>query len=362
MQSLEVYKYITSLAHHRPHCLSADASAPAPIRSFAGADFTIHVLTSRPQCEQVLADATFIQPNIADAIEAVLQDHEPELQPLQLFIRNNPIQLDGERHRAARHRFVRDYKAAQQAIEHWLPQLAEQVFRYFIATGSSSVSQNLASRYVDDVIARILSAQYSAHIAADAWSGSASCIFEFFHAPKRLLDKGRQMAAMLQQLPKHSDVIPSDSMPILLTFLLQGRDPLIGALSGIMLKLADLTDAERRKLIATLNAREMFWQTSPVNYIGRTATRGVALAEIVVRQNDQLILMLPWAGHCVPAGAKDSLAFGGGAHVCAGQALAISIGDAFVTALRMLHDEIDWRSEKSETVVAGVFRQYRSGA
>jgi cytochrome P450 len=72
--------------------------------------------------------------------------------------------------------------------------------------------------------------------------------------------------------------------------------------------------------------------------------------------------MLPWAGHCGPAGAKDSLAFGGGAHVCAGQALAMSIGDAFVTALRMLHDEIDWQSKKSETMVAGVFRQYRSGA
>ncbi len=362
MQSLEVYKYITSLANHRPHCLSTDASAAAPIRSFAGADFTLHVLTSRSECEQVLADASFIQPNIADAIEAVLQDHEPELQPLQLFIRNNPIQLDGERHRATRHRFMRDYKAAQQAIEPSLQQLAEQAFRHFIATGSSAICQNLASRYVDAVISRILATQYRADIAPDAWAGSASCIFEFFHAPKRLVEKGRQMSALLQQLPVHSDAFPADSIPVLLTFVLQGRDPLIGAFSGIMLALAGMSDTERRERIATLNARELFWQTSPVNYIGRTATRDVALADIVIRQHDQLILMLPWAGHCSAAGAKDSLAFGGGAHVCAGQALAISIGDAFLTALRMLRDEIDWQSEKPETLVAGVFRQYRSGA
>lgn len=360
MLSLEVYKYITSLAQTRPDFISRDDVAHVdPIKTFPGAHFSIHVLAGHTECQQVLTDAAFIQPKIADAIKNIAGDHLEELKPLELFLRNNPIQMDGAVHRATRQAFMREYRDAQRAVESLLYSLADRSLSNFIQNGSTQISKELASHYVDDVIGLILSKRYGAEIDYGAWSGEAAPIFEFFHAPKKLKEKGRQISGLLKALAGNSSATNDNQAPILLSYLLQGRDPLIGALSGYMRRLSEISDEERTASVARIRSRELFWRTSPVNYIGRTATKDVELSGVAISKEDQLILMLPWASHSKESSSRDSLAFGGGSHTCGGQALALSIADAWLAALRSRFRDIDWESEKNESVIPAVFRQYR---
>lgn len=360
MLSLDVYKYITSLAHIRADYLSLENIAGVDaVKTFPGSDFTIHVLTDHAECQQVLTDATFVQPKIADAIKSVLAEHAEELGALDLFLKNNPIQMDGQTHRTIRQKFLRDYKVAQKAAEPGLYDLADRSFCNFIDNGSTAITKEVASGYVDGVIGLILSKRYGATLDAAAWSGESSSIFEFFHAPKRLKEKGRQVSDLLKTLDGNPAVTVDQQFPVLLSYLLQGRDPLIGALAAYMHWLAGLTDEERAESVAQMTSRELFWRASPVNYIGRTATRNVALPNVSVKQGDQLILVLPWANHGKESSAKNSMAFGAGSHICGGQALALSIADAWLAALRSRLPDIDWGAHKRETVIPAVFRQYK---
>ena len=126
-----------------------------------------------------------------------------------------------------------------------------------------------------------------------------------------------------------------------------------------MHKLFEMSHEDRTESIAGMNSRELFWRTAPVNYIGRTATEDLELPGTFITAGDQLILMLPWASHARDTSLKDSLAFGAGSHICGGQALALSIADAWLAALKCRRRDIDWGSHVKEPVIPAVFRQYR---
>src|SRR5215203_1011427 len=148
MLSLDVYKYITSLAHIRADYLSLENIIGVDtVKTFAGSDFSIHVLTGHAECQQVLTDTTFVQPKIADAIKNVIGEHAAELGALDLFLKNNPIQMDGLPHRTTRQKFLQEYKAAQRATEPSLYALADGSFSNFIKNGSTAITKEIASRY-----------------------------------------------------------------------------------------------------------------------------------------------------------------------------------------------------------------------
>jgi cytochrome P450 len=104
----------------------------------------------------------------------------------------------------------------------------------------------------------------------------------------------------------------------------------------------------------------MYWRTSPVNYIGRIATGACSVGGIAIQPEDQIVLVLPWAKQEGHAQAKNSLAFGAGAHMCAGQALALAIGDAWLSELKTQRTRIRWAEIKPDRPVTAVFRQYRT--
>lgn len=361
MLSLITYKFITALTQTRTDFLSADdISGIDPIKTFPGSDFSIHILAGHGVCQRVLSDATFIQPSIADAIKNVMGNHTSALAALDIFLRSNPIQLDGARHKSARRFFLQEYRDALRAVGDCLPSLADQAFSNFIARGSRRVTQDLATPYVDSVLGSILSTHYNLSIDASAWSGDSSSIFEFFHAPKRLQAKGFQISEILKTAAAGPSVSADDERtPVLLSYLLQGRDPLLGAFGAFMHRLTEIGDGERAQAVAQMTCRELFWRSSPVNYIGRTATRDVEISNVMIKSGDQLILMLPWANHSNERSPDNSLAFGTGPHICGGQALALSIADAWLDALRYRYGEIDWHSITPGKVVPAVFRMYR---
>ena len=100
----------------------------------------------------------------------------------------------------------------------------------FIKNGSTAITKEIASRYVDDVISLILSKTYGANLDVSVWAGESSPIFEFFHARKRLKEKGRQISELLKTLDRDPAATADQRRPVLLSYLLQGRDPLIALL------------------------------------------------------------------------------------------------------------------------------------
>jgi cytochrome P450 len=361
MLSLITYKFITALTQTRTDLLSADKIPDIdPIKTFPGSDFNIHILAGHDVCQRVLSDATFIQPGIADAITKVMGNHASALAALDVFLRNNPIQLDGSRHKTARSFFLREYKDALRAVGESLPSLADQAFANFIRRGSRRVTQDLTTPYVDSVLGSILSTHYGLNIDASAWCGDSSSIFEFFHAPKQLQAKSLQISKILKAVAGGPlATADSERIPVLLSYLLQGRDPLLGAFGAFIYRLPEIGEKKREQAVAQMTCRELFWKSAPVNYIGRTATRDVDISNVTMKRGDHLILMLPWASHRPERSADDSMAFGTGPHICGGQALALSIADAWLDALRHRYGEIDWRSIKRGKVVPAVFRIYR---
>ena len=202
---------------------------------------------------------------------------------------------------------------------------------------------------MDAVIEEILAQWERVPLDRKAWSGSSSCIFEYVHSPGRLRKKAEQVARLSSRLP-------AAEKEILLTYVLQGRDPLIGALNGALHNIAQLPAGERGAIIEKMHAKQLFFATSPVNYIGRVATKNTSLEGTPISAGDQMIIMLPWAN--ADTTAKSSVAFGSGSHACAGQALALSIATAWIEALKDYFAKIEWERVKLGSFKPAVFVQY----
>src|SRR5690606_18525743 len=99
--------------------------------------------------------------------------------------------------------------------------------------------------------------------------------------------------------------------------------------------------------------------SSPVNYVGRIATRACQLEGVAIAAGERVILMLPWANApTCPGSSLGNMAFGAGAHVCAGQALALAIIEAYLSALKVHYATIDWKRLVPEPALHSVFHSY----
>src|SRR5436190_11664191 len=144
MQSLDVYKYINALARRSRGDLShRHEDAVSFNRTFKGDKVDIHVFASHEECLQILKDTGFIQPRIADAITEIFKSLDASVKPIEEFLRNNPIDMNGARHAAARPLFVRDYGAAQRRLAGELPLLCRRAFEDFISGTDSRILTGL---------------------------------------------------------------------------------------------------------------------------------------------------------------------------------------------------------------------------
>jgi cytochrome P450 len=363
MQSLDVYKYINTLTRARGDDLSRGAPRTNNLnRTFKGDEIDIHVFADHSDCLQILKDTNFIQPKIADALSAIFKSLGLEITGIENFLRKNPISMDGPHHNAARQSFIKEFRDAQRKLSDSLPVLSRRAFESFIDGKKSRITADLIEPFVDAVIEAILDDKsYFAKITRDSWIGNSSCIFEYVHSVTKLKKRNGQAVRLARQLGSKLDSHDEGEIkagPILLSYVLQGRDPLVGALSAYMHSLVSINEDERRFSIDTINARELFWRTSPVNYIGRIATKPVTIRGIHIQVGDHIVLMLPWANHDSSALAKNSLAFGTGPHVCAGQALALTIADAWINELKSQLMRIRWQEIRPDRLIPAVFRQY----
>lgn len=363
MQSLDVYKYLNTLARLGGDDLSHARERPVLLnKTFKGGTFNIHVFTGHAECIQILRDTHFIQPKLADVISEVFGALGSQAKVIEDFLRNNPIAMDGAAHCDARQLFLAEYRSAQPDLSGALPSIAKRAFSEFIDQDKSSILTGLVEPYVDAAVETILDSYNSSlQVSRNSWRGNSSCIFEYFHPIRKLKQRDLQASALADQLESEFDSKDegAEAIPILLTYVLQGRDPLIGALCGYMHSCLAMDEDERNSNIAAIDARELFWRTSPVNYTGRIATRSGTVGNTHVESGDHAVLVLSWANHDAGS-AKSSLAFGAGPHICAGQGLALAIADAWLCELKSRHERIRWRAIRPDQLIPAVFREYRT--
>jgi hypothetical protein len=297
----------------------------------------------------VLNDPSFIQTDIAEAISVVAAAFRSNFSVLREFMFQNPISMDGETHRTYRRTFLEHYSHTLSQLSTTFPSVAKTSFENFCQKNTPHKIETLTSGYVDAVIEEILAQRGPVPLDRKAWSGGSSCIFEYVHSPGRLRKKTEQVARL-------SSHLPASEKQILLTYILQGRDPLIGALNGALHNISQLPASERGATIENMHAKQLFFATSPVNYIGRVAMKNISLEGNLVSAGDQMIIMLPWAN--ADTTGKISLAFGSGPHICAGQALALSIATAWIDALKGCFPNINWERVKLGPFKPAVFVQY----
>jgi hypothetical protein len=323
---------------------------PNSDRTFSADERSVHVVCNHDIARSALNDASFIQPGIAEAISAVSYAFHSDLSVLSDFVRHNPISMNGESHRICRRHFLQHYGHTLSSLSPVLPPLAKTCFETFCQSKAPDKIESVTSGYVDAVIEKILAQWEDVPLDHKAWSGSSSCIFEYVHAPGRLRKKAEQVSRVSSRFPAAAQ------KEILLTYILQGRDPLIGALNRALHNFAQLPAGDRATAVEKMDAKQLFFATSPVNYIGRVATKNRSLCGKTISAGDQLILMLPWAN--ADTTLKTSVAFGSGPHACAGQALALSIAKAWIEALNDCFPRIEWERIKFGSFKPAVFLQY----
>lgn len=361
MHATQVYKRIQQRVGERGHRIDdrmADAGDYESLRD--GAECT-HLVYSHEICRAVLEDAErFVPAPIAAAVERIGQRFGIDMGALNRFLSGNPMQAGCPRHAALRRRFLTVYAAAMKATAGRFRPAAEETFVRLKRAAPTSLVGEVAAPYVDAALRRVLESEGVPAGAYDVAAGDAGPILEYLHHPRKLAHKSAQAAAFLEALPDR--LRADDWPPILLSYVLQGRDPMVGGITAFLHDFIACDGPEREALAAAASATQMFRDASPVNYIGRVAQQAGHIGALEVAAGDHLVLMLPWANAHALAAAGRGVAFGGGAHVCAGQALAVAIGDAFLDALRTHHAAVDWSALQPDTVVPAVFRQYREGA
>jgi cytochrome P450 len=356
MIALEIYRYINATISTRPtvftdeHLLAADR-----LRSFEHGGCRTHVIWDYQLCKAILSNRSFVQPDIADALDTVLAVGPDKSVLSDGFLRANPIDANGRDHADLRKKFMTAFAEAQAFITPLLPKLAEEVFQQAIRNSEIPIVQHVASPYVDAAISLILEKQTGTRISSETWSGSSACIFEYFHSRSQLKDKEREIR-QFQSALLHSG--STGDLAIALSYVLQGRDPLIGALTSVCYKLAALPDEQRELTVKALEPRALFAGTAPVHYIGRTASEDCIIMGNSFSRRDRFILMLPWAyDQQVPA-PKNRLTFGAGAHICAGQALALELAAPWIAALQKNHASLAWQRSESVRTLPSVFLQF----
>jgi cytochrome P450 len=354
-----------SLARARGHTVDTlAAAAGSGVETVADGALRTHLVYSHRGCSQVLADAAFAPTGLASSVAAAGGQFDFDVSSIADFLRFNPLLKSGEDHQARRQQFLNHHNGMRKRFGDRFEALAERHFAVHPDPRGVGLTRALVEPYVDAAMCLILEEVDPAGPRLhDAVKGQAAVVFEYLQHPRSLRAKAAQVSGYLEQLSPHEGETPQARRErglLMLAYSLQGRDPLVGGMGAFLHSLLGLPESERAARIETAEAREMFRMTSPVNYITRRATQHRDIAGTSIRPDEIVILMLPWANSGAKAGGEASLAFGHGAHVCAGQALALSIGEAWLTGLRRHASRLLWDDIEPDAVIPAVFRSYEA--
>jgi hypothetical protein len=358
------YRALQGLVRARPW---PDASEPPRLRSGrppavvpAGAlgqagRHRVFLITDRSVLQSLLKEATLLPVDLAALIDMRARAHGFDPSPLLEFVAANPITQSGRSHREARARFNDHHQTVRKRLQDTLPALVRSHFQSAIDNRpTGSVARHLAQVFVDQVLVTVFECEHPElvplyHLLAKR----REQVFAFLHHPDRLADLSRTLAQAYEQA---AVLVGHERFSVLLAYVLQGRDPLIGGLGAVVQGLVEAHPAARDDALRGLTAAALFDQAAPVNYVVREASSPVSLPDgYEAHSGDLLVLMLGWAATAAQTNPAESLAFGGGRHVCAGRALALEVAEHWLAGLRAAHHGIDWSRLRRDRAVGSAF-------
>ena len=363
MHANRVNKRIAQLVGSRDHLISDLPLSGEPIETVTSGTERTHFVLDATATRSILTDDdSFAPAPIAASIQRLSEHTDIDASEAYRFLTHNPLQTDRPAHADVRQQFVCAYARSLQRHGKRLSAGARSHFDRLTQHPPCALTRDVVAPAVDAIL-QILLADDDVPAEWPARIGGGAAMLEYMHHPRKLAAKSAQIKALFDELAAHrGEPGPRDDVrdAILTSYVLQGREPIIGGITAYLCTWLSAPEAERAQLLESITAVQLFARTAPVNYIGRSARKDVRVAGHAISAGDHVLLMLPWANADVLARQQRSLAFGAGAHMCAGQALALALTDAFLDALRYAHHAIDWSAVRPEPPVAGVFRQYGS--
>lgn len=357
MHSLRLIERLTELTDGRPDWMHGTSPPACASETIDGDGHRTHLLYSGALCQRVLADGqNFAVSPLAANVRKLGERLGLAVENSAAFLEDNPIQLSGDAHSARRREFLRAYSLTLRRLAPTLEEIAHEHFAQLCLQPPQRLSQDVVEPYIDSVVRRAIAAT-DGHFgpAYRALTDDTATLFEPIHHPRRIQRKSREIGDFLGTDRTTPETTPEDN--IRLSYVLQGREPMVSALTGYLKCVLRSNETERMRLLSGIPTTELFRLAAPVNYISRLASSDVQLGELRIARGDSVILMLPWAS-AGTGGGNRSMAFGSGNHSCAGQALALAITTPFLIALREIFARIDWTRLANVAAVPGVFRHY----
>ena len=369
MHTLKVNAEIMRRIRGRGHTVAGPALLGVPaIETVGDIDSRTHFVQSHQACSAILSDDAFEPSDIASAVAAVGRKFDIDVGAVEAFLHQTPLLSRGDDHKARRNQFMQHHNLMRHEQAQSIQQAAEHHFEHVESAESGGLSSRLVTPFIDAVLRRILDSEVpNGGRAYDQLAELPASVLEYVHHPRALGVIAAQVRQCLTEIDRAGseavEARPVALPQVLLAYALMGRDPLIGGLSAFLhdLVLTSRTPAERMRWLAEMTARALFRQASPVNFIGRTATREIELEQTCMRPGDRLLLFLPHANAGqVRRSNTAGLAFGHGPHVCAGAALSLAIADAYLCAFRRHADRIHFDRFMPEPIAPGVFLRYKT--
>lgn len=357
MHSLRLIGTLTEITEARADWIEESALPTHAFETIDGERQRTHLLYSADLCQRVLSDDQHFDVSPLAVNVRKLGEHLTlDVRHSAAFLEENPIQLSGDEHAVRRREFLRAYALTLRQLTPKLESIAREHFARLSLQPPQSLTEDVVEPYIDTVVRQAMAAtDGSVGASYRALTRDTATLFEPIHHPRRIQRKSCEIADFLHAADTAGTVSPDDN--IRLSYALQGREPMVSALTGFLKRLLGCDEIERQQLLGDIQTTDLFRKAAPVNYISRLASADVSLDDLQVARGDSVILMLPWASADTTAGTR-GIAFGSGSHSCAGQALALAITTPFLVVLREAFAGIDWSQLAAVAAEPGVFRHY----
>jgi len=320
-----------------------------------------HVVVGRDLVREILVrPKDFIQADIHAAITEI--DTAGALRHIPYFLASNPIHKNGEDHARSRASFIQQFNALSRELDAPWKNASASAFTE-LAAGAFVSPVDFARYCVDGFIECVIDRYADGHVAGEfvrAIKPSSKSIFGFFHSKNRLAAEETALSELLGRIHLREAYDHDDVMPVILSFLVQGRDPMVGSLAAFINHIGRFAPEERLAAIAEADARQVFEMAAAVNYIGRIARVDAQVGPVKIRADDRIVLILPPVGE---GDAEDpqrlDLSFGVGPHRCAGKAIAYQLLDIWLANFKRLASTLPLDSFAQDLRKSGVFEEYK---